>query len=302
MGWLNLKIIPAAIDPTALSDLLLELGGLAVSVINTDPDGRAEDTWFDQPGQSMIIDPETAAVTVLLPGDTDVQPILETVRIHFNLKDIPVYQISEVPDQDWVRSTQKLSRPWKIGERLWIVPTWDRVPDPAAVNIRLDPGVAFGSGTHPTTSLCLEWLETNIRGGERVLDYGCGSGILAIAALKLGAAEALGVDIDQNAVNSTIANARLNQVVCPACLPDVMPAMQYDIVLANILANPLKELAPRLVRFTIPGGMIILSGILETQTAAVCRVYRRYFDLAAPVQRDDWVLLSGRKKTDRGEL
>ncbi|MCK5331134.1 MAG: 50S ribosomal protein L11 methyltransferase, partial [Candidatus Marinimicrobia bacterium] len=236
MGWINLTITCSELDPRNLADFLLDQGGLSVSIVNTDPDSPVEDEWFDDPSLPEIIIPETASVAVLLPLDSQIDQLVEKVRTHFQLSDELAYKIEQIPEQDWVKSTRKLSRPQKISERLWIVPTWETIVDPKAINIRLDPGIAFGSGTHPSTRLCLQWLDREISGGERVLDYGSGSGILGIAALKLGAAEAVGVDIDPQANAAALENASINQVNFPTCLPEELAPDKYDIIIANILA------------------------------------------------------------------
>ena len=191
-------------------------------------------------------------------------------------------------DNDWVRLTQAQFEPIRISQRLWIVPTWHTPSDPGALNITLDPGLAFGTGSHPTTRLCLRWLDANIRGGESVLDYGCGSGILAIAALKLGAASAAGVDVDAQAVQSSRDNAAANRVAAHFFLPDDAPRQQADIVVANILTNPLKLLAPLLASSARPGGRIVLSGILEEQADDVANLYAQWFDLAPAIVEDGW--------------
>ncbi|HYK12817.1 MAG TPA: 50S ribosomal protein L11 methyltransferase, partial [Burkholderiales bacterium] len=207
-----------------------------------------------------------------------------------------VVDVKPVADQDWVRATQNQFQPVRVSSRLWVVPTWHAAPDPAAVNLVIDPGLAFGTGTHATTRLCLKWLDTNLRGGESVLDYGCGSGILGIAALKLGAARATGVDIDPLALLAARHNAMQNQVHMAFVAAERDAPEPADIVLANILANPLTLLAPLLARLTRRGGHILLSGVLEHQAREVEDAYRAAFDLA-PLERDEgWVLISGSKR------
>jgi len=179
---------------------------------------------------------------------------------------------------------------------LWIVPSWHEATDASAINIALDPGLAFGTGSHPTTRLCLRWLDANLRGGESVLDYGCGSGILAIAALKLGAGSAVGVDVDAQAVQASRDNARANQVVASFYLPDAAPKLAAEIVVANILTNPLRMLAPLLAGATLPGGRIVLSGILAEQADEVMAIYQQWFDLLPPQFEDGWACLSGSKR------
>jgi ribosomal protein L11 methyltransferase len=195
-----------------------------------------------------------------------------------------------------VRLTQAQFDPIRISERLWIVPTWHTPTDPSAINIALDPGLAFGTGSHPTTRLCLRWLDTNIQGGESLLDYGCGSGILAIAAMKLGACSAVGVDVDAQAVQSSRDNAIANQVLADFYLPDAASLTQYDVVVANILTNPLRALAPLLAEATRSGGRIVLSGILAEQADDVMRIYAQWFAMSPAIIEDGWVCLSGIKQ------
>ena len=196
-----------------------------------------------------------------------------------------------------MRLTQAQFEPIQISARLWIVPTWHVPSDPAAINIVLDPGLAFGTGSHPTTRLCLRWLDDNLRGGESVLDYGCGSGILAIAALKLGAAHAVGIDVDSQAVSASRDNAAANRVGnVQFYQPDNAPQGSHDLVVANILTNPLRMLAPLLANATRQGGQIVLSGILEEQAQDVMNIYRQWFDLNAPIFEEGWACLSGRKR------
>ena len=296
MGWINLTITCSELDPRNLADFLLDQGGLSVSIVNTDPDSPVEDEWFDDPSLPEIIIPETASVAVLLPLDSQIDQLVEKVRTHFQLSDELAYKIEQIPEQDWVKSTRKLSRPQKISERLWIVPTWETIVDPEAINLRLDPGIAFGSGTHPSTRLCLQWLDREISGGERVLDYGSGSGILGIAALKLGAAEAVGVDIDPQANSAALENASINQVNFPTCLPEELPPDKYDIIIANILANPLLELAQSFSELLNDGGKIALSGILKAQSSRLILVYKKYFTRIEQVSLGDWILLACYKR------
>ncbi|MCC6197698.1 MAG: 50S ribosomal protein L11 methyltransferase, partial [Burkholderiales bacterium] len=199
-----------------------------------------------------------------------------------------------VADEDWVRKTQAQFGPIEVAPGLFIVPTWSQPPDPAAVNIRLDPGLAFGTGSHPTTRLCLAYLRTALRGGESVLDYGCGSGILAIAAARLGASRVTGVDVDPQALGASAANAQANAVAAAFVSPEELPPGRFDVVVANILANPLVLLAPVLCARVAPHGRIALSGVLAEQADAVAAAYAPWFTLAATEASDGWVLLSSR--------
>jgi len=205
---------------------------------------------------------------------------------------------TEVADADWVRATQAQFPPTRISPRLWIVPSWHDAPDPGALIVRLDPGVAFGTGTHPTTKLCLAWLDQNLRPGASVLDYGCGSGILAIAAGKLGAGRIAGVDVDPQALAAARTNSSVNGVAASYTAPDGLVPGTYDIVVANILSNPLKLLAPALLARVAPGGALVLSGILQRQADELIAAYRGAdgaVQLAAWQFADGWCCLAGRR-------
>jgi ribosomal protein L11 methyltransferase len=215
---------------------------------------------------------------------------------HAGLDERTPYAVSRVEDQDWVRSSQAQFLPTRISEHLWIVPSWHTPPDAGALNITLDPGLAFGTGTHPTTRLCLRWLEAILRGGEAVIDYGCGSGILAIAALKLGAAEAVGIDIDPQALLAARQNAMQNQVAARFVAAEEGIEGPADVVVANILANPLIVLAPLIARLTRSGGWLALSGILAGQAAEVNAAYAPWFEMRMAETEDGWVLLTGQKR------
>jgi ribosomal protein L11 methyltransferase len=207
--------------------------------------------------------------------------------------DIPEYTISKIPEQDWVKLTQAQFSPIRISNNLWIVPSWHTPPDPGAVNVVLDPGLAFGTGSHPTTRLCLDWLEKNISPGCSLIDYGCGSGVLAITAAKLGAVNVRGVDIDLQAVTLSRFNASRNGVRAQFSGADETAPAAADIVVANILANPLKLLAPLLAKLTLPGGQLILSGVLSQQVPEVAAAYRPWFILDPPVLDEGWARLRG---------
>jgi ribosomal protein L11 methyltransferase len=203
-----------------------------------------------------------------------------------------------IADTDWVQATQSQFPPTRISDRLWIVPTWHEPPDPEAIVVRLDPGVAFGTGTHPTTRLCLRWLDASLRQGATVLDFGCGSGILAIAAAKLGAARVVGIDIDPQALKAARANSESNAILADYTDPDSLEAGTWDVVLANILSNPLMVLAPALLARVAPGGALVLSGVLERQADQVIEAYRAS-DASVPLSvwaaEDGWVCLAGRR-------
>ena len=211
------------------------------------------------------------------------------------MKDLS-YDSETLEDQDWVRLTQSQFDPIQISERLWITPSWHKAPAGNAVNLQLDPGLAFGTGSHPTTRLCLKWLDTQLKGGESVLDYGCGSGILTIAALKLGAGSAVGVDIDEQAIRASNDNAAQNDVQAHFYLPDGLPQGQFDVVVANILANPLRMLGEMLAARTKQGGRIVLSGLLAEQSEELSEIYSQWFDIE-PAENRRGLGASERRKT-----
>lgn len=297
MAWLTLIVDTDEKYAEALSDALLEHGALSVDLLDADADTPDEQAIFGEPGEPPPGVWLHNRVSALFDADKDVAGILRLAANDVGLSEIPKFRVETLADNDWVRLTQSQFDPIPISERLWIVPTWHTPADPDAINIVLDPGLAFGTGSHPTTRLCLRWLDSNLRGGESVLDYGCGSGILAIAAIKLGAASAVGVDVDAQAVTASRDNAIANSVEnVQFFLPNNAPGGSYDLVVANILTNPLRMLAPLLAGATKPGGQIVLSGILETQAPDVMSIYDQWFELNAPIFEDGWSCLSGRKR------
>ncbi|MBU1425476.1 MAG: 50S ribosomal protein L11 methyltransferase [Gammaproteobacteria bacterium] len=329
MSWLTLSVRAEAGYAEALSEALLARGALSVDMLDADADTPDEQAIFGEPGElppkhitagssgareaAERLLPQTAGyasnvsqphiyvwqhnlVNALFENDADVAGILQACYAELGINPLPEYSIDTLEENDWVRLTQAQFDPIRISQRLWIVPTWHTPTDPAAINIALDPGLAFGTGSHPTTRLCLRWLDENIKGGETVLDYGCGSGILAIAAMKLGAASAVGVDVDAQAVVASRDNALANQVRADFYLPDGAVLSQYDVVVANILTNPLCALAPLLAAATKSGGRIVLSGILAEQAEEVMRIYTQWFDLAPAVLEDGWCCVSGTKR------
>jgi ribosomal protein L11 methyltransferase len=297
MPWLSLVADTDAEHAEALSEALLELGALSVDLLDADADTPDEQAIFGEPGEPPPGVWQHNRVSALFDSDKDASAILRNASAIIGLQQIPQHRIETLADNDWVRFTQSQFESIQISSRLWIVPTWHIPSNPDAINIVLDPGLAFGTGSHPTTRLCLRWLDTNLRGGESVLDYGCGSGILAIAALRLGAAHAVGVDVDLQAVIAGRDNAIANQVTnVRFYLPDDAPQSSYDLVVANILTNPLRILAPLLAKATRSGGQIVLSGILEKQAQDVMNIYQPWFNLNAPIFEDGWSCLSGRKR------
>lgn len=311
MSWLSLTFKVGSDYVDSVSDQLLEQGALSVDVHDAGEGTDQEQPLFGEPGALPEQFWRQAEMTVLLEENTDVDEIVQAVARVMGISALPDYQLTQVLEQDWVRLTQAQFEPIKISSRLWVVPSWHDLPDPAAINLRLDPGLAFGTGSHPTTQLCLGWLDEFLQPGDSVLDYGCGSGILAIAALKLGADRVMGVDIDPNAITASLENARNN-----LCDPDKLlftTALSFSggsdhadtrqrpvsVVIANILANPLIVLAPVLMNALQPGGRIVLSGILETQADEVLQIYSEWFDMQIAAKDQGWVLLAGRKSVNR---
>ncbi|OGT24417.1 MAG: ribosomal protein L11 methyltransferase [Gallionellales bacterium RIFOXYB12_FULL_54_9] len=297
MAWLTLSIDTDAAHAESLSDALLERGALSVDLLDADADTPDEQAIFGEPGEPPPGVWLHNRVSALFDSDVDVTEVLRAAALSVGLMQMPEHRIETLADNDWVRLTQSQFEPIPISGRLWIVPTWHTPSDPTAINIVLDPGLAFGTGSHPTTRLCLRWLDNNLKGGESVLDYGCGSGILAIAALKLGAARAVGVDVDPQAVTASRDNAFVNEVTdVQFYLPNKAPKDSYDLVVANILTNPLRMLAPLLANATRQGGQIVLSGILESQAQDVMNIYEQWFDLNSPIFEEGWSCLSGQKR------
>jgi ribosomal protein L11 methyltransferase len=281
-----------------LADALLACGALSVAVEDADADTPEELPLFGEPG----LEPDKLAwqhsrLRVLMEGDaTAARRAVDSAVESLKLPAPAIEGCAPVAEADWVRATQAQFPPTRISDRLWIVPTWHDPPDPKAIVVRLDPGVAFGTGTHPTTQLCLAWLDTHLAPGSRVLDYGCGSGILAIAAAKLGAGDTVGVDVDDQALEAARANAAANGVSARYTGPDDLHAGSFDIVVANILSNPLKLLAPALLARVAPRGALVLSGVLERQSEDVIATYRAV-DPTVPLQvwgaSEGWVCLAG---------
>lgn len=283
-------------DAEALSEALFDLGALSVSVEDADADTPEEQPLFGEPGHEPTrLAWNRSRVVALLAEDADPALLVAAAANEIKLSPVPAYTVREVEEQDWVRVTQSQFEPIHIGEHIWVVPSWHDAPEPDAVVLELDPGLAFGTGSHPTTRLCMEWLEQHVQSGERTLDYGCGSGILAIVAKKLGAGETVGVDIDPNAVEASRYNAERNHVEATFALPDDAPEGTFDLVVANILSNPLKLMSAMLCARVRPGGRLILSGVLERQAEEVAAAYASAIPLTVWRARDGWVCLHGVK-------
>ena len=296
MSWLTLSIHADASYAEALSESLLEHGALSVDMLDADADTPDEQAIFGEPGEPVSSVWQHNLVNALFENSASVAQIMQTSCASLGISPIPSYKIDKLEESDWVRLTQAQFDPIRISQRLWIVPTWHVPTYSAAINITLDPGLAFGTGSHPTTRLCLRWLDNHLNNGEAVLDYGCGSGILAIAAMKLGASRSVGVDLDPQAVLASRDNAIANQVSAEFYLPDNVTLSEYDVVVANILTNPLRALAPLLAGVTKASGRIALSGVLSEQADEVIRIYAQWFEMGSTEVEDGWACLSGVKK------
>ncbi len=301
MSWTEIVIEVPLYQAEALSDALMEAGALSVSVEDADEGTAAEQPLFGEPG----MEPEQTAwersrVVALAPLEADhaallkealalCEPPLTEADVSFSLR--------PVADQDWVRLTQSQFEPIHIGKNIWVVPSWHDAPDPDALVLELDPGLAFGTGSHPTTRLCMEWLEAHAPTGLSVLDYGCGSGILALVAGKLGARQVVGVDIDAQAIEAARHNSERNRCKVDYYVPDEFaqahPGTTFDVVVANILSSPLKLLAPMLCGRVAPGGRLVLSGILARQADEVATAYAPFMSMRVWAERDGWVALAG---------
>ena len=299
MPWLSLSLITDAIHAEALADALTEGGALTTSIEDADAGTELETPQFDEPGEIRPVEAigwtRSKVIALFEPEHAEVlQKIVASAATRAGLPSPPPFSVETLEEQDWVRVTQAQFEPIRISERLWIVPSWHTAPDPQALCIALDPGLAFGTGSHPTTRLCLQWLEANVTQGAAVLDYGCGSGILAIAAGKLGAGRLEGIDIDPRAIEAAAFNAENNAVHAQFSLAD-KPTGQthYDLVVANILANPLRALAPALCRHAKPGGKLALSGILAEQASEIIAIYAPWVSLSVFGEHEGWVCLSG---------
>ncbi len=296
MAWRSLSLETDHPHAESLAEALLACGAYAVSIEDADAGTPAENPHYGEPGSTRQAAWARSRLSVLTDAEIDTAVLVAAAARAAGLTQLPAFSEENVPDQDWVRLTQDQFEPIRISERLWIVPSWHQPPNPAATNLILDPGTAFGTGSHPTTRLCLEWIESRVEAGMSMLDYGCGSGILAIAAGLMGAVGVVGVDIDQQAVDAARHNATRNGVTSIRFQDSAQTLSgQFDLVVANILANPLKVLAPAICGHVRRGGSLALAGILSEQADDVIAAYRPYLALRTVATCEGWICLAGDK-------
>jgi ribosomal protein L11 methyltransferase len=301
MSFLALEFDADAADAERWADALLDAGALAVDTSDSHAGSEREIARYGEPDSNTA--PTTAGLwpvcrlSALFGKDADAGKALARVSAALGAA-VPAHTISAIADDDWVRKTQQQFQPICAAPGLWIVPSWCEPVERTAINLRLDPGLAFGTGSHPTTRMCLRWLALHLPARATVLDYGCGSGILAIAAAKLGAGAVDGIDVDTLAITASRENAKLNNVVARFDLAEAFKATAYDVVVANILANPLQLLAPLLAARVRARGHVVLSGILEPQAAAVIAAYERWFTIDVWHSEEGWVALAGSRTND----
>lgn len=292
MPWLQLTLIIERDAADPLEDLLLASGAASVTLEDNADQPILEPALGETPLWDQV------RLTGLYDAEVDTGLISERLTQAWG-EALPEHRWEQLEDKDWEREWMSHYQAIRCGERLWICPSWQAPPEPDKINLMLDPGLAFGTGTHPTTFLCLQWLDAQPLDGLELVDYGCGSGILGVASLLLGAKHVVGVDIDPQALTATKANAERNHLAeeaMPVYLPERCPSTEVDIVLANILAGPLVELAPKLQQMTRKGGKICLSGILENQAETVMNAYRPWFEFDPVAQHEEWVRLTATKR------
>ena len=292
MPWLQLELEATPDNAELLSELLHAAGAGAVTL----QDAADQPLFEPPPGTTPLWN--TTRVVGLFEADSNIPEVLSYLQQQLEPEPLPPWHLNPLEDRDWVRAWMDNFQPMRFGERLWICPTGYTPPEPQAVNILLDPGLAFGTGTHPTTAMCLRWLDAHPPQDLDVIDYGCGSGILAIAACKLGARHVSGVDTDPQAILATHDNAEKNQVSdrIDAFLPADFHSEPVPLLLANILAGPLQSLAPRFSELVKPAGNIVLSGILAEQAETVMQQYRNHFEIQVVDQQEDWICLAGQRR------
>jgi ribosomal protein L11 methyltransferase len=295
MAWISAILETDCTHAEALADALMEGGALSATIEDAAAGTAEEKPQFGEPGSITTPGWDRSRIAALFAPDADIASAVASAAAEAGLEEVPTFTTEAVAEQNWVQLTQSQFEPIRVSSRLWIVPSWHDAPDPSAVNLVLDPGMAFGTGSHPTTRLCLEWLERTVFPRANLLDYGCGSGILAIAAAKLGADPVHGVDIDPQAILAAQSNAERNDVRAHFADSELPISGQFDVVVANILANPLKVLAPAICSHVRSGGQLALSGILEEQAEELISIYANWIPLQIADVREGWVCLAGTK-------
>jgi len=298
MAWLELEFCVPGPDVDHLSESLFSVGAISVDVTDADEGSAKEKAIFAEPGEIFELSWNANRVVALFDSDVDVTKVIKNLEEFVNVSELSDYQVRTVEDQDWVRLTQKQFDPIQVTDRIRITPSWSDVGVPSDVEIVLDPGLAFGTGSHPTTRLCLQWLDQASVSERIVVDYGCGSGILGIVAKKLGSKGVFCVDIDENALIATEYNAQRNGVDVNIQSANDEFKMSADVLVANILSAPLKVLAAAFASIVRPGGRIALSGILVEQEDELCEVYQKQFDIKPFDRLEGWVCLEGVKRPD----
>ena len=295
-AWINLKILATEAYTHLISDTLIELGALSSSIEDSYLNSPNEEALFGKPNHPGNTIWQNNTIESLFDDSVSIDTIIHELKTITGLSKI-LYTLETVEEQNWVELTQLQFEPINILDKLWIVPSWHTAPNPNAMNIILDPGLAFGTGRHPTTHLCLEWLIKEVSSNDHILDYGCGSGILSIAAKKCGAKEVVGVDIDSQAIIVSIHNAKENHVDIQFYNSESTVTYKADIIVANILSSALSVLAPIIAEACKPYGKIALSGILKEQVEMLTQIYSEWFNLNTPIHKEGWILMSGAKKS-----
>jgi len=298
MGLVAVRFDTAGAIAEDWADALLGVGAIAVDVADARIVTMIE-TALDPQAVMALCRWERARITALFPAGADIDAALTGAGAAIG-RIAGSHDLETIPEDDWVRRTRDQFMPIRASERVWVVPSWRDPVDASALNIEIDPGLAFGTGSHPSTRLCLQWLDANLEQGASMLDYGCGSGILAIAAARLGAGSVVGVDVDDQALRTSRENARRNRVKARFMHPRSLSSSAFDVVVANILAGPLGQLATRLARRVAMDGHIVLSGILETQAEALASTYARWFNIDVWAREEGWVALAGSRKHEHG--
>ena len=292
-NWIQLVFITDPVSAEVLSEALEEVGSAAVTMLDA-----ADQALFDTEQSETSLWDQTRLIA-LFPDEIDPDLILALIKQ--KTTNLPPHEVIPLQNEDWERAWMSRFKPLQFGDKIWVCPSWETPPDPNAINLILDPGMAFGTGTHETTSLCLGWLadHQSVIQNKKIIDYGCGSGILAIAAARLGAESVWAVDIEQQALNSTKENAQSNGVLKRLTISgqNEEKKIKADLIVANILANPLIALAPLFAEYSATAGHIILSGILKQQVSRVLEAYQSFFTFSDPVYKDEWSLLEGRHIT-----